>query len=619
MDNNNAAILAAVLANLNNNNIGPPIIRPPIIPPPVPLNMRDRFNARKQIRDQIETLNNRIGRDYVNHFDTDIAEINRLFIAIENDEAQSQEEKNKLTGLIAAASRPNVSITTIPVDQFKSFTYFKDRQLKVGGYDQELAGGAKETILKSSISIKLEQNTIVYSPESDVMNVIDPNTFDFTRRPHWVNSPIWFIAAFIYNPYLDCFHLKIDQSGKIIKPLQTDGVQPRFFLDFEYNSFRFENTQNNNITLRDSLFSDRYIDEIIQTFYPNDANKKPRVMSLFSNLLTKTADTFYAETRGLVATAVPEGYNENKYTVQKTIGPSFGLPYLVMGKLVGKTITFYPKIPPYLFLLDKMGFNKEMVRLDKQKKEEDLARQRALIASVVAINEVEQQRQVLAEEQALADRLAVEVLAEAERLRAVEVLAEAERLRAAQVLAEQQQKALVASVIAINEVERQAAQVAEERLEVERLRLAAEERERVEERERLAAEERLRLAAEERLRLEEEERLRLEEEERERLAAEERERLEADRVRAARVLEEQQQKALVASVIAINEVEKQRDALAQASALEKARVLEEERLAAQVLADGLAAERLRTAQVLEEQQQKDLVASVIAVNKLERQ
>ena len=357
----------------------------------------------------------------------------------------------------------------------------------------------------SWLKIAIQNNRIRY----DETNVI-PNTYKFLRKDgedyisDFTSNSFHFVGALIYHPTLRMFISHVpnnlyDDNPHIVQKLFT-----HFFVEEEDDIRVTQNkfsgsSRNSSLPINNSFYSGTYI-ERVKTHFGWIGN--PNVDSLFNNSLKKTLTQFIIEASRLETTKNFNPFNViNKYNTGDKIIAEMGIPFLIAGYYDNGEITLYPNIPVYQFLLkDRAAYDNEYTRL-AQIEAARLARERALIASVVAIhaNKLEEPRPLARNP------------------------GEEERERLAREGAEANNKAVVASIVAINSEE--AARLREaERLarEAEAARLEAERQEEAEARQRLEA---ARLEAE---------------------------RQEAERQRLAR---EAANKAVVASIVAINSKE----------------------------------------------------------------
>ena len=118
-----------------------------------------------------------------------------------------------------------------------------------------------------------DEGNVHFMPETDILKIIGPDRFDFTRK---YNDNVWFLAACIFDPNLQYFHLK-DWTMEDWT-MEDEKVKPRFFWNFtkeigSYNTFQYLTRRNvigfdektNNIDLGKNIFSDKYTDAVIDT------------------------------------------------------------------------------------------------------------------------------------------------------------------------------------------------------------------------------------------------------------------------------------------------------------------------------------------------------------------
>ena len=121
-----------------------------------------------------------------------------------------------------------------------------------------------------------DEGNVHFKPETDILKIIGPDRFDFTRK---YNDNVWFLAVCIFDPNLQYFHLK-DWTMEDVKDwtMEDEKVKPRFFLNFtkeigSYNTFQYLTRRNvigfdektNTIDLGKNIFSGEYTDAVIDT------------------------------------------------------------------------------------------------------------------------------------------------------------------------------------------------------------------------------------------------------------------------------------------------------------------------------------------------------------------
>jgi hypothetical protein len=482
----------------------------------------------------------------------------------------------------------------------------------------------------------IQNNRIEYSNSKKI-----PNIYNFQRKSPIIkdygsktlDKSFWFVGALIYHPTLRMCISYAPNNFDAVNPDIIPKLFTHFFVEEEYDIDVTQDKLTTNL-MRDfsreingGFYTDYYSNRVKEHF---GWNGNPNVDSLFRGILTKTLTQFINEASSLETTKRFNPFNViNKYNTGDKIIAEMGIPFIIAGYYndQNKKIDLYPNIPVYHFLLkDRAAYNNEHNRI-AQIEAARMARERALIASVVAINTNEKER--VARE-------------EAERVARVQQAArdadEAERVAREEV----NKKTVVASIVAINsERERleaariEAARIAREaeaaRLEVERIEAERLEAERIEA-ERVAREEannKAVVASIVAINSEEETRKQRVREEATRNAREaEAARLEAARIareaEAARVArEETNKKAVVASIVAINSEEAARaevlrlarEVELEGARLEAARVArEEEERVAREEAERVAREEEERVAREEEANKKAVVASIVAIN-----
>jgi hypothetical protein len=161
---------------------------------------------------------------------------------------------------------------SISISKFEEFAYIDhhaDANEIVYGKQNggaELNGGAVGRRILD-IQKAYENNNVFFSNESDIKNIITPDTFNFTRKH---NDYVWFLAAFIFDDNLQYLHLKNLEIKDNTK------LNPRFFWNFtkqigSKNTFRYlrkvntirKDEKNDTILLNESVFSDDFINDYI--------------------------------------------------------------------------------------------------------------------------------------------------------------------------------------------------------------------------------------------------------------------------------------------------------------------------------------------------------------------
>ena len=369
------------------------------------------------------------------------------------------------------------------------------------------------TKLKEAIT----NNRIEYNESREIPNTLQ-NIYKFQRKDKLsVNNllPVrgksfWFVGALIYHPALQHSIYKLPNNINIINQGVVSKLFTHFFVKEKDDIMVTQNkrswsSKESRLPIDGGFYGDRYITSVKEHFGWKRGHQSGIVDSLFKGILTKTYTQFMREVKGLTTDKHFNPFNViNQFNTDDKIIAEMGIPCLIAGYYDGvDIITLYPNIPVYQFLLkDRAAYNNERERLARIEAAR-LARERALIASVVAIhaNDAEEPRPLVRdadedEEARVAEAVVASIVAinseQAARLAAerqeVERRAEEERLareaEEAQRAAEQQRlareeannKAVVASFVAINS--EQAARLAARRVadeEEERQRLVREE------------------------------------------------------------------------------------------------------------------------------------------------
>ena len=269
----------------------------------------------------------------------------------------------------------------------------------------------------------------------------------------------WFIGALIYHPGLLSFIAQAPNNYH----LPELKLFTHFFVKKKNDITDIGFFSKEALAIDSGIYGDNYINSVKTHFNWTGNPQSGIVNSIFKGSLTKTLTQFTNEVIGLKTNKHFNPNNVvNQFNTDDKIIAEMGIPFLIAGYYDGTNIDLYPNIPVYQFLLkDIAAYQNDQDRLARIEAAR-LARERALIASVVAINS----------EEAAARRAIEAARLEAARLEAARRAIEEAAREAAN------NKAVVASFVAINS-EQAAARLREAEEEQQRLAIELEERQRL--------------------------------------------------------------------------------------------------------------------------------------------